>query len=132
MNGCGAKRLGISLETREIKPFWRDIPGFCRDIPGVPEKFKKKEFVFNSRPLIAASKHHLGDIPFVGPHKCLWALFSLINSGATLPKYLLERDLCERVCLVSLSKELAWFSGVLYVWLYDVFLLRLVGTQNPW
>ena len=41
----------MSLETREIKLFWRDIPGFCRDIPGVPEKFEKKKFVFNSRPL---------------------------------------------------------------------------------
>ena len=39
------------LETREIKLFGRDIPGFCRDIPEVPEKFEKKKFVFNSRPL---------------------------------------------------------------------------------
>ena len=32
----------MSLETRAIKPFWRDIPGFCRDIPAVPKKFEKK------------------------------------------------------------------------------------------
>ena len=49
--GVGAKKFGMSLETREIKLFGRDIPGFCRDIPGVPEKFEKKMFVFNSRPL---------------------------------------------------------------------------------
>ena len=37
--GVGAKKFGMSLETREIKHFWRDIPGFCWDIPGAPEKF---------------------------------------------------------------------------------------------
>ena len=47
----GAKKFGMSLETREIKLFYRDIPGFCRDIPAVPEKFEKKKFVFNYRPL---------------------------------------------------------------------------------
>ena len=35
--GGGGKKFGMSLETREIKLFWRDIPGFCR-----PEKFEKK------------------------------------------------------------------------------------------
>ena len=39
----GAKKLSMSLETREIKLFWRDIPGFCWDIPAVPEKFEKKK-----------------------------------------------------------------------------------------
>ena len=38
----GAKKFGMSLETREIKLFGRDIPGFCRDIPEAPEKFEKK------------------------------------------------------------------------------------------
>ena len=38
----GAKKFGTSLETREIKLFWRAIPGFCRDIPAVPKKFEKK------------------------------------------------------------------------------------------
>ena len=33
----------MSLETREIKVFWRDLPGFCRDIPAVPEKFENKK-----------------------------------------------------------------------------------------
>ena len=39
----GTKKFGMSLETREIKLFWRDIPGFCRHIPVVPEKFEKKK-----------------------------------------------------------------------------------------
>ena len=39
----GAQKLGMSLETREIKLFWRDIPGFCWDIPPVPEKFENKK-----------------------------------------------------------------------------------------
>ena len=41
----------MSLETQGIKLFWRDILGFCRDIPEAPEKFEKKKFGFNSRPL---------------------------------------------------------------------------------
>ena len=49
--GVGAKKFGMPLETREIKLFGRDIQGFCWDIPGAPEKFEKKKFVFNSRPL---------------------------------------------------------------------------------
>ena len=49
----GAKKFGMSLETREIKLFWRDIPGFCRDIPAVPEKFEKNKFVSNFRPLVS-------------------------------------------------------------------------------
>ena len=47
MKGWGAKKFGMSLETREIKLFWRDDPGFCWDIPAVPEKFEKQKFVFN-------------------------------------------------------------------------------------
>ena len=50
MKGWGAKKFGMSLETREIKLFGRAIPGFCRDIPGVPEKFEKKKLGFNFRP----------------------------------------------------------------------------------
>ena len=50
----GAKKFDMSLETREIKLFWRDIPGFCRDIPAVPEKFEKNKFVFNVRSLIGS------------------------------------------------------------------------------
>ena len=50
--GAGAKKFGMSLETREIKLFGRDIPGFCWDIPAVPEKFEKKKFVFNFWPLL--------------------------------------------------------------------------------
>ena len=48
--GVGAKKFGMSLETREIKLFWRDIPGFCWDIPAVSEKFEKRKFVFNFWP----------------------------------------------------------------------------------
>ena len=47
----GAKKFGMSLETRETELFGRDTPGFCWDIPAVPEKFEKKELVFNFRPL---------------------------------------------------------------------------------
>ena len=50
--GVGAKKFGMSLETQGIKLFGRDIPGFCRDIPEAPEKFEKKGFGFNSRPLM--------------------------------------------------------------------------------
>ena len=49
--GVGAKKFDMSLETREIKLFWRDIPGLCRDLPEVPEKFEKIKFVFNFWPL---------------------------------------------------------------------------------
>ena len=41
--GVGAKKFGMSLETREIKLFGRDIPRFCRDISEVSEKFEKKK-----------------------------------------------------------------------------------------
>ena len=34
----GAKKFGVSLETREIKLFWWAITGFCRDIPGGAQK----------------------------------------------------------------------------------------------
>ena len=40
--GVRAEKFGMSLESREIKLFWRDIPGFRRDIPEGPEKFEKK------------------------------------------------------------------------------------------
>ena len=36
--GVGAKKFGMSLETREIKLFG----GISREIPGAPEKFEKK------------------------------------------------------------------------------------------
>ena len=37
----GAKKFGMSLETRETKLLWREIPGSCWDVAGVPEKFDK-------------------------------------------------------------------------------------------
>ena len=46
-DGVGAKKIGMSLESRESKSFWWAIPDFCWDIPGAPEKFEKKKFVFN-------------------------------------------------------------------------------------
>ena len=50
MNGVGAKKFGMSLETREIKPFFfggisRDLAGISRDIP---KSLSKKKLVFNS------------------------------------------------------------------------------------
>ena len=47
----------MSLETREIKLFWRDIPGFCRDIPGVPEKFEKEVCFQFSSPDMSAENY---------------------------------------------------------------------------
>ena len=47
VNGVGAKKFGMSLETREIELFCRDIPGFCWDFP----RLRKKKFVFNFWPL---------------------------------------------------------------------------------
>ena len=54
--GVGAKKFGMSLETREIKFFWRDMLGFCWDIPGVPEKFEKKTCVQSSSPTTIVCK----------------------------------------------------------------------------
>ena len=36
----GAKKCGMSLETREIKLFGQDFPGFCWDIPEDPKNFR--------------------------------------------------------------------------------------------
>ena len=47
--------FGMSFETQGSQTFWRDIPGFCWDIR---EKFEKKMFVFNSRPLSRDSEIH--------------------------------------------------------------------------
>ena len=41
--GVGAKKFGMSLETREINFLGRAIPGFCWDIRAAPEKFEKKK-----------------------------------------------------------------------------------------
>ena len=40
--GVGAKKFGMSLETREIKLLSRDIPGFCRETLGRPKSLRKK------------------------------------------------------------------------------------------
>ena len=79
--GVGAKKFGMSLETQGIKLFWRDIPGFCRDIPEAPEKFEKKKFGFNSRPLL--DWRMLGDLE---QHEDSW------QCGDYLPK---QTDNCE-------------------------------------
>ena len=47
----GPKSSVCPSKPGKLKLFWRDIPGFCRDIPGAAEKFEKKKFVLNSRPL---------------------------------------------------------------------------------
>ena len=44
--GVGAKKLGMSLETREIKLFGRDIPGFA-GISWWRMKSLRKMFAFN-------------------------------------------------------------------------------------
>ena len=49
MKGWGPKKFGMSFENQGNQTFWRDIP----DIPRAPEKFEKKKFVFNSRPLVS-------------------------------------------------------------------------------
>ena len=36
--GAGAKKFGMSLETREIKLFWWDMPGFLAGYPGSARK----------------------------------------------------------------------------------------------
>ena len=51
MKGWGPKSSVCPSKPRAKKLFWRDIPGFCWDIPEAPEKFEKKMFGFNSRPL---------------------------------------------------------------------------------
>ena len=43
MKGWGAKKFGMSFETREIKLFGRDISAFCWDVLAAPEKFEKKK-----------------------------------------------------------------------------------------
>ena len=70
----GGKKFDMSLEAREIKLFGRYIPGFCRDIPGAPEKFEKKKFVFNSRPLESSDDSFLNRFCnqiACGPRSCL-------------------------------------------------------------
>ena len=47
--GVGAKKFGMPLETREIKLFF--LAGYPGILPGYPEKFEKKKFGFNFRPL---------------------------------------------------------------------------------
>ena len=42
--GVGAKKFGMSLETREIKLFWRETRDFSGKPPAVPEKLENKVF----------------------------------------------------------------------------------------
>ena len=58
MNGWGPKSSVCLSKPGKIKLFGRDMSGFCRDIPEEPEKFEKKRFGFNSRPL--TSRHFPG------------------------------------------------------------------------
>ena len=52
--GVGAKKFGISLETREFKLFGRDVPGFCPGYPGGARKVWGKKCVQFSSPTKAA------------------------------------------------------------------------------
>ena len=100
--GVGAKKFGMSLETQGIKLFGRDIPGFCRDIPEAPEKFEKKMFGFNSRPLGKSIQPALGSLQ-LDP-------FSLQCSTHAI--FIPKKHLCSNsvnqlpwpVCLVSLMQ----------------------------
>ena len=56
----GAKKFGMSLETREIKLFGGISRDFAGISPEVPEKFEKKRFVFNSRLLNLKGQNRLG------------------------------------------------------------------------
>ena len=50
MKGWGPKSSVCPSKPRETKLFGRVSRDFCRVIPEVPQKFEKREFVFNSRP----------------------------------------------------------------------------------
>ena len=45
--GVGAKKFGMSFKAQGNQLFGGISRDFCRDIPGAPEKFEKKELVFN-------------------------------------------------------------------------------------
>ena len=49
--GVGAKKFGMSLETREIQLFLQKYPGILPGYPGMPEKFEKKNCVQFSSPI---------------------------------------------------------------------------------
>ena len=77
--GVGAKKFGMSLETREIKLFCRDIPRFCRDIPEAPKKFEKKSLCSIFVPYDVSRQK-------LSPH-CLEAIFdSQLASPKLSPK----------------------------------------------
>ena len=95
----GAKKFDMSLETREIKLFWRDIPGFCRDIPAVPEKFEKQKFVFNFRSLFESN--------FVCPTKVL--SYMRLSEGFPLRPVLILKH-ATRMSTEQTSMRTKWFS----------------------
>ena len=51
VNGWGAKKFGMSFKAQGNQTLGGISRDFCWDILGVLEKFEKKRFVFNSRPL---------------------------------------------------------------------------------
>ena len=57
LEGVGAEKFGMSLETTETKLFCREIPGFCWDIRAVPEKLEKKKVCVQ---FWAPKEHQLG------------------------------------------------------------------------
>ena len=56
--GVGGQKCGIFSRPRETKLFGGISLDFCRDILRTPEKFEKKMFVFNSRPLLRVPNLH--------------------------------------------------------------------------
>ena len=73
----GAKKFEMSLETREIKLFWRDIPGFCRDSPEAPEKFEKKSLCSRSGKLKSAGQRQERPLSCNAAFSMLHCSFSL-------------------------------------------------------
>ena len=51
MKGWGLRSSVCPSKPRETKLFGGISRDFCRDVLGAPEKFEKKKFVLNSRPL---------------------------------------------------------------------------------
>ena len=97
----------MSLETREVKFFWRDIPGFCRDIPEVPEKLEKKSLRSVFWPL---NKRRHGS-----SHLARGWIHLLLNLGG-VEELLFGSDVFPNHCLRVWSNERGSLSTFLCRW----------------
>ena len=95
----GAKKFGMSLETQGIKVFWRDIPGFCQDIPEAPEKFEKKMFGFNSRPLRLLGEQKNAQKHAVLHRRMHYLLFSISPRACKVERMNHNKDSVKTDCL---------------------------------